>query len=521
MANTITQIEVDDVVYDIRDEVLSAAVTLLEEAVRQLQNSTPGGSAGTDVKIEDLENSVEFLYTVLDAVVEMLNLHDSDIAGIKQDVEDLREALMNIGGEGEEGGDVNPSGITVLRAQVLVIHEAVTNLSDEVTALVSKVDAFFEEDTRIVATVTYGKAVELMQAGELKDGGIYRLFLPFMPISGQTGVFSELSDPDNNSNYYYLYLRAAGSDRFFEKAEKCMFFKDRELVEGSLAWEVWYDFSNDPAKYNWANADVGRGVIYRLRDNNGNEAPYDWVNITFYEVAVPRAEELPAEMRSASGRYYTFNIRGDDGIISPMYDFRDECQNNVIARTVANGQQRLLKNILINTGGVSIAANAEGNVACTTFDTSIAEFACDNYIQGALLPASIGLGSLNNTVIESSGSIGGNCQNVSVKDCAVFHIGNNSGHVIIDGCRLCDIGTACQGIQMSLKSPEYCVTVGNDVTGFTLRVYSGSPRLCAVQVAPFIQDYEAVITEAEGAEVRISRKSDGTVVKYIEADLIN
>lgn len=50
------------------------------------------------------------------------------------------------------------------------------------------------------------------------------------------------------------------------------------------AWDVWYCLENARDKYNWAEAEhgTGRGVIYRLIDEFGNDCPYDFKGIVFH-----------------------------------------------------------------------------------------------------------------------------------------------------------------------------------------------------------------------------------------------
>lgn len=46
-----------------------------------------------------------------------------------------------------------------------------------------------------------------------------------------------------------------------------------------LAWELKYSLDNDTTKYAWADETNGKGVIYWLKDEYGNECPYDFKNI--------------------------------------------------------------------------------------------------------------------------------------------------------------------------------------------------------------------------------------------------
>ena len=51
------------------------------------------------------------------------------------------------------------------------------------------------------------------------------------------------------------------------------------------AWRLKYCLDNDTSRFGWAQDD-GRGVIYWMRDEWGNEAPYDFKNIRFARWAV-------------------------------------------------------------------------------------------------------------------------------------------------------------------------------------------------------------------------------------------
>ena len=55
------------------------------------------------------------------------------------------------------------------------------------------------------------------------------------------------------------------------------YFKDSNLSD----WEIKYDIENDKSKYGWADTVNGKGVIYFMKDEFGNEAPYDFKNIMF------------------------------------------------------------------------------------------------------------------------------------------------------------------------------------------------------------------------------------------------
>ena len=55
------------------------------------------------------------------------------------------------------------------------------------------------------------------------------------------------------------------------------YFQNSKLA----AWKIWYCLDNDITKYMWADTTNGKGVIYRMIDEWGNDCPYDFKNVQF------------------------------------------------------------------------------------------------------------------------------------------------------------------------------------------------------------------------------------------------
>lgn len=47
------------------------------------------------------------------------------------------------------------------------------------------------------------------------------------------------------------------------------------------SWDIKYCLDNDSRRFAWADAENGKGVIYYMKDEFGNEAPYDFKNVQF------------------------------------------------------------------------------------------------------------------------------------------------------------------------------------------------------------------------------------------------
>lgn len=88
-------------------------------------------------------------------------------------------------------------------------------------------------------------------------------------------------------------------------------YSDTRLAgDDFAAWRVWYCVDNDTDRFAWADAENGRGVIYRMIDDRRNEAPYDFKNIEFRRYKVVADGDF-FKGTSADGGY--FGIKGFAG----------------------------------------------------------------------------------------------------------------------------------------------------------------------------------------------------------------
>ena len=112
------------------------------------------------------------------------------------------------------------------------------------------------------------------------------------------------------------------------------------------AWELEYCLDNDATRFEWANASSGRGVIYRMVDEWGNDCPYDFKNIVF----------------TSSQRFlrvYTFNCVKSSANADASLDGAgaDGCSMNKMGPCfAANGKLRLGFNVMLS-GSASLGAH--------------------------------------------------------------------------------------------------------------------------------------------------------------------
>lgn len=105
------------------------------------------------------------------------------------------------------------------------------------------------------------------------------------------------------------------------------------------AWKVWYCLDNDATRFAWADAENGKGVIYRLIDEWNNDIPYDFKNIRFSgEYTFANADDLTGNSRENSIRAYFNNnkfllnkIRFGTYCYNNMFDC--DCYNNTLGNS--------------------------------------------------------------------------------------------------------------------------------------------------------------------------------------------
>ena len=187
---------------------------------------------------------------------------------------------------------------------------------------------------------------------------------------------------------------------------------------------------------------TGKGVIYRMVDEWGNDCPYDFKNIMFYS--------------DDSEKYvYTFNAYDDyeeilyDATLINGKDIIDRstevCCNNVIkpAFSVNDGYlfMTLNNNIFLNsfsTGGRTYTFTCVGN----TFETDCR----NNVVSGSSSYNSFGKDCLNNVLTSGSShnTFGNNCSSNSLQGSSANSFGNNcSSNTLSTSCGFNSFGNSC------------------------------------------------------------------------------
>lgn len=272
-------------------------------------------------------------------------------------------------------------------------------------------------DTKIIDIGTpnlvdspYLELKELRDNGKLVPGVWYR-------ITDYSCTLNEsLAIPIKSANHFFDIVVLALSQRTL--SEECFamprvadsYFTGCNL----LSWKIWYCFDNDTQKYSWAHPN-GRGVIYRMIDENGNDAPYDFKNILTSDGGVSK---------------YTFNRTDNNTDLSLTHS----CSNNVI-KPYYTGGQYTLNNIILSSS--SNIFNNLFDAGC--YNIKLGDNATDNYFGGDCCNITLGDECANNVFGQGSKFVymGSYCQNNIIgKDCegVVFgSVGNSEQPIYKNG----------------------------------------------------------------------------------------
>ena len=166
-----------------------------------------------------------------------------------------------------------------------------------------------------------------------------------------------------------ILVRATDNDKLSEHCGALRNISDNYFPDETDfdAWEIWYCLDNDTSRFGWAS-ESGKGVIYRLIDEFGNDCPYDFKNIMFKRTASwfssheDWCNEALGDIPTTDKLYFTFsliasaNSNGTD-LSTNYYNGQKYLKfyQNKIAPYYSGSVQQLNKNVFIlksinNTG---------------------------------------------------------------------------------------------------------------------------------------------------------------------------
>lgn len=169
---------------------------------------------------------------------------------------------------------------------------------------------------RTLVVTTHAELVTMRDGGKLTAGALYRI--------NDYECTTTQADTHSAGHPFDIVVMALSSDTLSERAWAMPHAGDEYFGESKLeAWQLWYCLDNDTDRFAWADAENGKGVVWRMIDEHNNDCPYDFKNIKFKR-ALTDGEYDPDEGEDVW--CYTFTWIDEDG---EAVDASVFCQNIV------------------------------------------------------------------------------------------------------------------------------------------------------------------------------------------------
>lgn len=364
-------------------------------------------------------------------------------------------------------------------------------------------------DANFLQSVTYAELVALRQSDGLVPGCKYRI----------TDYECTTITPGTQSagHQFDIVVQAIDVDTLSEDAEAMLHDGDTYFELCDLRrWELKYTVFNDVSRYAWADSENGKGVVYWMKDEFGNECGYDFKNIQFlrfntwdddqqknigYYAWTGVTDELPGDGRfqvkdNTDRKFmYTFMRGGSERDASvpyaempsvvlsvncviaenwfqPRYPLR---LNNIVflnqPRNVKIGAESY-NNTVGGSGNVTIGTGFQGNIiGVGSHDFVIGNAFAGNYV-GDLIVSTIGDNCYSNTIDKLSGCKVGTAFNWNVlKECTECDFHNAVEYLSTEGnLHNVEVLTGVSSKQLQVEGNGYNV-VGVDSNG-VLKVWN-------------------------------------------------
>lgn len=192
-------------------------------------------------------------------------------------------------------------------------------------------------------STTYSELKSLKESSQLVIGQKYRI-TDFVSVFDETGITSA-------NHPFDLVIEAISENLFSETACAIIhagddYFSDQKLY----AWEVRYCFDNDTTRFTQASSS-GKGFIYYLKDEYGNEACYDFKNALF-ELSNTEYDFLTTTINA-----YTFST-----YVSDISDIIDASLNKNKTTVENNKVLSFNKTVIILKQSTLLSGNVHDNI---------------------------------------------------------------------------------------------------------------------------------------------------------------
>ena len=251
------------------------------------------------------------------------------------------------------------------------IIEYVDNADGELSNRIESIKKWFSnaEKQYLVTTVTHNDLVLLASMGMLKWGMLYRITNYQATVNKDDPNNANVSLRDEEvyssdpyaSNGFEILVRATSNRTLNENAIAMYnpYYDNPTTYEYPECWEIKYcAFNDDRTTWTYGGEyDKGKGFIYYMKDQYGNEAPYDFKNIKIDGHYL--FEDAEGNENSNSGKYRNNVIKPvytEDGKLT-LNNIHFQCENGAVGNEFKTGCQNITINGTFNNNTISPVKN--------------------------------------------------------------------------------------------------------------------------------------------------------------------
>lgn len=324
------------------------------------------------------------------------------------------------------------------------------------TGYIDRTDKTIEYFTETIEKATncikirYGDLSKLVADESLVQGTWYRI-IDYKCTTTQQYTQSA-------GHQFDILVRADDKNRLNENAFAAHHEDDEYFNKSRLeVWQLKYSLQNDTSRFVWADAKNGKGVVYWMKDEFGNECPYDFKNIQFSRLdcsedsnedrtslkgryVCPASGMFPGDLTSGKTEIYAYTFSSDETGKSSQTDLSLSRVSNVFLNTLrpaysSDETGRLVLNdvVFYNIGNF-----------CNTLDSSCTE---NTLISCNCISLCSGCrGNVFGYLCKSDTFGDGLIQNSFGSSCADMVFGDNCSYNSFgDGCNCISFGHQCEG----------------------------------------------------------------------------
>lgn len=313
--------------------------------------------------------------------------------------------------------------------------------------------------TNSMISIVHADLVALRDNGQLIPGQFYR-------ITDYVTTVNTTTNPGARSagHQFDVIVRADSTTVLNENAYAAVHEGDTYFSSCKLnAWKVWYAIDNDTDRFGWADAENGKGIIYRLIDEYNNDCQYDFKNVQFKYGLNVEGDIVTDGSEDYTDYLYTFSWRnenneiidasifGNDGTLLNDEGGTSGVYNNIIGPCYTESHILLLAQILNNNVFFSYV---EDDGCFYGYNDNTLELGCFDNI--------FGNGSKANKLSAfcTDNTFTGNCYDNTLREYCSNNQFNNCSQIVLSiGCVSNIFGNSCQHI--TLNDINYHNTFGD------------------------------------------------------------